>query len=85
MKKRSEYIVDLFEAGLKDMQVENNEGPPNLREEFEKGMLEMKLDKAIGEDDISIEMLRVLGEFSIDKITKIANTIYFSGRVPEQT
>ena len=42
----------------------------------------MKSGKAIGPDDIAVEMLKALEDFGIDKIKDIANTIYHSGILP---
>lgn len=51
--------------------------------EVEKEMGRMKGGKAMGEDGVAIEMFRALDRFSIEKITRIRNSIYKSGNVNE--
>src|SRR5438034_180842 len=43
----------------------------------------MKRNKACGPDNIYAELLQATDEFSVDKITEIANDMYNSGNIPE--
>ena len=55
-------------------------GPPILRNEIEKAVRGMKRRKAEGSDGIVIEMVEAGGDFTIRKITELANKIYEQGR-----
>lgn len=39
--------------------------------------------KAMGEDKVNIEMLNTVKQFSIEKITQIANAVYKRGELTE--
>ena len=41
----------------------------------------MKAGKAVGEDGVAVEMIKAVGDFSIDKITNLANKIYERGKL----
>ena len=70
MERWKEYIGDLFDDNRPEMpKMENKEGPPILKSEVEKALHKMKNGKALGEDQISAEMLKALYDFGIEKLT----------------
>ncbi|RUS89973.1 hypothetical protein EGW08_002240 [Elysia chlorotica] len=80
-----QYIEELFNDERPQAPVpSNNEGPPILACEVENALKKMKDGKAQGEDGITTEMLKVLGEFSIEKLTDIFNDIYDTGHIPDE-
>ena len=77
MDRWKEHVEELFED-MRDEQMQLDvrmEGPPILKEEIERAMQKMKAGKSTGEDKVNIEMLNAVKTFSIEKITKLANTI----------
>ncbi|XP_060518451.1 uncharacterized protein LOC132697174 [Cylas formicarius] len=82
-----EYITDLFaddsREGLKDNQFsESLSGPPILREEIKKVVMEAKDHKATGPDGIPGEVLKLIDNDNIDVLLKIFNYIYNTGHFP---
>ena len=62
----------------------NSDGPPILRNEVENALRKMKNGKAAGSDEITAEMLKALGDFGINKLTKLFNDIYDTGFLPDE-
>ena len=58
-------------------------GPKILKEEIRAAINKMKNGKASGPDNISTEMIKLAMDFSVDKLTDIANHIYDTGNIPE--
>ena len=81
-----EYISELFaDERLKRTNViYNDEGPKIMTEEVKAAIGKMKNRKAVGDDGISVEMIKALGDFGVEKITDIANRIYDTGEVTNQ-
>ena len=81
----SEYIKDLFEddRGNKPVIKKNFDGPPILRAEVQNAIKTMKRGKAVGPDNISIEMIESLEDFGMDMVTMLMNEIYENGDIPE--
>ena len=61
----------------------NLEGPSILQEEVKVAIKKMKNGKAIGPDNIPVEMIVALDDLGIDMTTKLLNAIYDSGTIPE--
>ena len=80
-----EYVQELYsdQRGEKPEFDIIEPGPPILRTEVEKAVKSMKWRKAEGSDGVVVEMIEAAGEFVINKITNLANTIYSTGQVPE--
>src|SRR5438132_4939526 len=81
----TEYIQELFEDERearpqirKDM-----DGPEILKDQVRFAIKQMKHNKACGPDNIYAELLQATEEFSVDKITEIANDMYDSGNILE--
>ena len=80
-----QYIKTLYDDNRGEKPIlEEIEGPEIMKEEIQIAMKGMRKGKAVGEDEISVEMLEALEEFGVEKVTKIANTIYESGYIPQQ-
>jgi hypothetical protein len=52
--------------------------------EVKEDLKKMKTDKALGPDDIPIEVWRCLGDIAIVWITKLFNTIFRSNKTPDE-
>src|SRR5215469_13643211 len=86
MERWDEYISELFRDNRQEnINIQyNGEGSPILKEEVEDTMNKMKFRKAAGNYGIALEMLKVLGNFAVEKITTLANKIYESGELTSQ-
>ena len=85
LNRWSEYIEDLFQddRGEKPMIKKDMDGPPILKEEVSAAIRKMKHGKAVGPDNIPIEVFAVLEDIGIDFLTKLLNSIYDSGKIPK--
>ena len=85
LNRWSEYIEDLFqdERGEKPIIKKDMDGPPILKEEVSAAIRKMKHGKAVGPDNIPIEVFAVLEDIGIDFLTKLLNSIYDSGKIPK--
>ncbi|XP_076314986.1 uncharacterized protein LOC143227418 [Tachypleus tridentatus] len=61
----------------------DTEGLPIMPDEVEHAMKKIHKGKAAGPDDITIELLLALKEVGIQEVTKLLNTIYDTGEIPE--
>ena len=86
LNRWEEYIGDLFDDthGEKPFIHKNTEGPPILECEIRAALKKAKLRKSPGSDAIHSEMLKILDDYGIKKITEIANEIYNSGDFPTE-
>lgn len=80
-----QYIGELYNDARGNRQNFEGEltGPTILREEIEHAIKSMRKGKAVGEDEISVEMIDAAGIFGLEKVTAIANMIYNTGYIPE--
>ena len=78
-----EYICELFADDRPDfVNFElDTEGPTILQQEVRYAMESMKKGKAVGGDDIALEMLLALGDFGVRELTKLFNKIYDTGNI----
>ena len=85
IERWTEYIQELFEDDREALpQIRKDiEGPEILKDEVRFAIKQMKRNKACGPDNIYAELLQATDEFSVDKITEIANDMYNSGNIPE--
>src|SRR5688572_27679911 len=85
IKRWTEYIQELFEDDREAMPRirKDIEGPEILKDEVRFTIKQMKRKKACGPDNIFAELLQATEEFSVEKITEIANDMYISGNIPE--
>ena len=85
IERWTEYIQELFEDDRGDMPHirKDMDGPEILKDEVRFAVKHMKRNKACGPDNIYAELLHASEEFSVEKITEIANDIYNSGNMPE--
>ena len=85
LERWAEYIGDLFADTRPTLPTPSNDrGPPILREEVEKAIRNTQGGKAPGDDGITIEMIKLLEEFGVEKLTELYNEIYSTGRFPEE-
>src|SRR6266576_1795586 len=87
-----EYIEDLYNSHEKknremieqEWEVREDEiGPEILKEEVILAIKEMKNGKAVGIDEIPIEVLKCLDDRGIQEIVKLCNRIYTTGEWPK--
>ena len=70
LERWAEYIGDLFADTRPTLpNPSNDRGPPILKEEVEKAIRKTQGGKAPGDDGITTEMIKLLGEFGIEKLT----------------
>ena len=84
LERWAEYIGELFEDNRKehDVMKKNFAGPPIMKDEVREAMRKMKTGKATGPDGLSIELIKALEEFGIEKVTTLLNEIYDTGQIP---
>ena len=58
------------------------EGPPILKDEVLEAIKKMKRGKAVGPDDIPVEIFDAIDDFGISFFTEFLNTIYDTGKIP---
>ena len=86
IKRRVNYITELFEEGIRGDRLRSDADisrPQIPRSEIENHVKGIRCGKTAGEDEIVVDMIEVEGEFMIENITSIANTIYYEGYTPE--
>ena len=55
-----------------------------IKEEVRENMKRMKNGKAVGPDDMSVEVWKCLGESALKFLTKLYNRVMESERMPEE-
>ncbi|XP_076325106.1 uncharacterized protein LOC143233091 [Tachypleus tridentatus] len=85
LNRWSEYIGELYndnKSPTPHIEIDT-EGLPIMPDEVEHAMKKIHKGKAAGPDDIPIELLLALKEVGIQEVTKLLNTIYDTGEIPE--
>ena len=59
------------------------EGPEITKDEIRNGIRRMKKGKAVGPDDVAVEMLEAMEDEGIELLYKILNHVYDTGELPE--
>ena len=76
LERWAEYIGDLFADTRPTLPTPSNDrGPPILKEEVEKAIRKSQGGKAPGNDGITLEMIKLLEQFSVDKLRELYNEI----------
>ncbi|XP_063611050.1 uncharacterized protein LOC134784809 [Penaeus indicus] len=81
----TEYISELFD----DVRIylprftESVDGPKILPSDIREA-LRMKRNKAAGPDGIVMEMIELLGDYGVEKLTEVVNKIYDDGVFPDE-
>ena len=85
LERWAEYIDDLFDdvRGERPSIKKKIDGPEITEEEIRFAVKKAKVKKAPGPDGVYTEMLKILDDFGIKRITDIANEIYNSGTIPD--
>ncbi|XP_076330951.1 uncharacterized protein LOC143236531 [Tachypleus tridentatus] len=85
LNRWSEYIGELYNDNRSPTpHIEiDTEGHPIMLDEVEHAMKKIHKGKAAGPDDIPNELLLALKEVGIQEVTKLLNTIYDTGEIPE--
>ena len=80
----AEYIEELFwdERGDKPVIQKNIEGPPIMKSEIENAIKKLRKGKAVGPDEVAVEMIEATDDVGIELITHLANRIYDTGDIP---
>ena len=90
--KIKEYNSELYDRPNRPETIEtqpeaevdtDEKGPHILQSEVEKAIKEMRNRKAIRDDDIPGDVLKLLGEGGLKILTKLSNTIYNTGEWPQ--
>ena len=84
IERWTEYITDLFDDERGEMpDISNNMlGPKILASEVQAAVQSMKNNKAVGTDEITVELIKSIGDFGNEKLTNMLNDIYESGNIP---
>jgi len=86
------YVTELYDRPNRPetLEVEREEeidtdekGPYILQSEVEKAIKEMRSRTATGDDDVPVDVLKLLGEGGLKILTKLINTIYETGEWPK--
>jgi hypothetical protein len=86
------YVAELYDRANRpeNLNVEpedevgaDHKGPHILHSEVEKAIKEMRDKKATGDDDIPVEVLKLLGEDGLNLMTQLINNVYESGEWPK--
>jgi hypothetical protein len=86
------YITELYDRPNRPetLEVEPEEevdtdekGPYILQSEVDKAIREMRNEKAKGDDDVPGDVLKLLGEGGLKRLTKLINIIYETGEWPK--
>ena len=86
LERCTEYIKNLFEGDRqkeKPKITRNIQGPKILKAKVRRAINHMKNNKAPGPGEITVEQIKGLEEFEIEKLTFTLNEIYDSGEIPE--
>ena len=91
LKVWEDYIATLYDKENRPQEImieeekdvnEDDKGPSILRSEVEKAIKDLGRGKATGDDNIPAEILKVLGNEGIKKLTELINNIYKTGIWP---
>ena len=82
LKRWEEYVRELYddERGESPEIGREMSGPPILKSEVELAIKCMKKGKAVGEDEVMVEMVEAAGEFAVEKITELSKFKYYCKR-----
>lgn len=86
LKRWVEYIDDLFKSERTKESQKRNEytGPEILRTEVSYALKQTKGRKAVGPDELPIELVKLIDEEMIDILVQLYNNIYSTGIIPKQ-
>lgn len=81
-----QYLKDLFHdiRARQEPTIQIDSGPEILPDEVSSAIQQMKNGKAPGLDEVPAELLKLLEEDQIKTVTKIFNSIYSTGEIPDE-
>ena len=81
----TECIQDLYNSNRdEEFQVEClDEGPDIMMEEVRYALKKMEAGKAVGPDELCVELIEALEEVGVEHFTKVLNKIYSTGHLPK--
>ena len=84
IERWTEYITDLVDDERGEMPgISNNMlGPKILTSEVQAAGQSMRNNKAVGTDEIGVELIKSIGDFGIEKLTKMLKGICELGNIP---
>ena len=84
MNRWMEYVKELFHDNRIDNTIKTYlQGPQILKSEVESALTDMRTGKAAGIDNVTTEMLQALGNFGIEVLTDLLNSMYETVYIPE--
>ncbi|XP_037776725.1 uncharacterized protein LOC119573587 [Penaeus monodon] len=85
LERWTEYIGELFAdyRGNKPEIRKAIEGPKILTSQVRGALQTMKRNEAAGPNEVVTEMIVVLEDFGIEKLTEVLNEVYDSGQIPD--
>ena len=88
MKRWEEYIKDLYGDENRDRETIKFEGHLTgeiiLKDEIRRAMKSMKRGKAVGNDQIAVELLMYLGDTGVDILERLFNEMYNDGDIVDE-
>uniref|UniRef100_A0A8D8UV16 Craniofacial development protein 2 n=2 Tax=Cacopsylla melanoneura TaxID=428564 RepID=A0A8D8UV16_9HEMI len=80
------YIKTLFEDQREQIEIETVEetGPTILKEEVKRAIESTKSGKALGPDEVPVDVLKLIEAQHLDAITALFNRIYTTGNIPRE-
>ena len=85
LERWAEYIGDLFSDTRPPLPTPSNDrGPPILKEEVERAIRKSQGGKAPGDDGITVEMIKLLEDFGIDKLTDLYTVVSALAHAPRE-
>ena len=88
MKRWEEYIKDLYGDENRDRETMKFEGHLTgeiiLKDEICRAMKSMNREKAVGNDQIAVELLMYLGDTGVDILERLFNEMYNDGDIVDE-
>ena len=84
LNRWSEYIEELYhDVRGPPPNIHNEEGNAILKDEVRFAFRKMKSGKAAGPDELPFELIAALDELGLKSVTRLLNSIYDSGTIPD--
>lgn len=83
----NKYIIEMFKDASRSpasINITDDSGPPILTTEVKKALRSAKTGKAMGPDNIPVEVLKLLEDDYLDALTNLFNQVYNLGSLPSE-